>query len=130
TLQLGMIVAALGTALLAASLPLVLVLGSVLIGIGYAPSTPAGSDMLQRVAPKQHRTLIFSIKQAGVPLGRMLAGLLLPWLAAIDFRLAIAAAAVLTVVVAAAMQPMRGRLDQDRDRTQSLALSTILAPEN
>jgi MFS family permease len=130
TLQLGMIVAALGTALLVAPLPFVLVIGSVLIGIGYAPSTPAGSDMLQRVAPKRHRTLIFSIKQAGVPLGGMLAGLMLPWLAAIDFRLAIATAAALTVVVTAAMQPMRGRLDRDRDRAQSLSVATIFAPEN
>jgi len=130
TLQLGMIVAALGTALLVSSLPIILIIGSVLIGIGYAPSTPAGSDLLQRVAPKRHRTLIFSIKQAGVPLGGILAGLMLPPLAAIDLKLAIGAAAVLTVVVAAAMQPMRSRLDQDRDRAQSLSAATFLAPDN
>src|SRR5205085_2098031 len=100
TLQIGMAVAALGTALLVSS-PLVLMIGSVLIGVGYAPSTPAGSDLLQRIAPKQHRTLIFSIKQAGVPLGGMIAGLVLPPLVAIDWRLSIMAAAVLTLLVAA-----------------------------
>jgi MFS family permease len=130
TLQIGMIVAALGTALLGSSSLLVLIVGSVLIGIGYAPSTPAGSDLLQRIAPKRHRTLIFSIKQAGVPLGGMIAGLLLPPLVAIDWKLAIAAAAGLTLLVTIAMQAMRERLDQDRDRSQPLSAATFLAAEN
>ena len=130
TLQIGMAVAALGTVLLISSSQLVLILASLLVGIGYAPSTPAGSDLLQRIAPKRHRTLIFSIKQAGVPLGGMIAGLVLPWLAAIDWRLAITAAAALTLVVMALMQPLRVRLDRERDRAQPLSLATFLAREN
>jgi MFS family permease len=130
TLQLGMIAAALGTGLLMAASPLVLVCGAVLIGIGYAPSTPAGSDLLQRLAPKQHRTLIFSIKQAGVPLGGMMAALMLPALVAIDLRLAIAAAIALTLVVTLLMQPLRGQLDKDRDRAQPLDVRTFLSPGN
>src|SRR6185436_13548767 len=59
-MQLGMLVGAAGTALLGVPVPIVLALGS-LIGFGYAPSTPAGSDVLQRFAPKRHRTLLFSI---------------------------------------------------------------------
>ena len=130
TLQLGMVVASLGTAFLVSSSPLVLMVGSVLIGIGYAPSTPAGSDLLQRMAPKQHRTLIFSIKQAGVPLGGMIAGLVLPPLVAVDWRLSIMAAVVLTLVVAAVMQVMRDTLDRDRDTSQRLSAATIFAAEN
>ena len=130
TLQIGMAVAALGTALLVSPSPVVLMIGSVLIGIGYAPSTPAGSDLLQRIAPKRHRTLIFSIKQAGVPLGGMIAGLVLPPLVAIDWRLSIAVAVVLTLVVAAVMQVMREDLDRDRDRAQRLSAATIFAAEN
>ena len=76
-MQFGMLFAAAGTALLAIPMPFVLALGSLLIGFGYAPSTPAGSDVLQRYAPKRHRTLLFSIKQAGVPLGGMIAGVIL-----------------------------------------------------
>ena len=63
-MQLGMLVAAAGTALLALPVPIVLALGSLLIGFGYAPSTPAGSDVLQRFAPKRHRTLLV-LDQAG-----------------------------------------------------------------
>ena len=130
TLQIGMAVASLGTLLLVTSSPLMLMIGSVLLGIGYAPSTPAGSDLLQRMAPKRHRTLIFSIKQAGVPLGGMIAGLLLPPLVVIDWRLSVAVAAVLALVVAAAMQVMREDLDRDRDRSQRLSAATIFAAEN
>jgi MFS family permease len=107
-----------------------LALGSFLIGVGYAPSTPAGSDVLQRFAPKRHRALLFSIKQAGVPLGGMLAGVILPPLTLIDWRLALAASVVLALVVAAAIQPMRARIDRNRNRTEDLSLGAFLAPEN
>src|SRR5437763_2724865 len=125
-----MAVASLGTALLVSSSPLVLMIGSVLIGIGYAPSTPAGSDLLQRFAPKRHRTLIFSIKQAGVPLGGVLAGLIMPPLALIDWRLAIAASVVLAFMLTVAIQPLREGIDQDRARSQDISLRTILSPAN
>jgi MFS family permease len=75
TIQIGMLVAGLGTALLMSSLAFVLILGSILIGLGYAPSTPAGSDVLKRFAPKKHRALIFSIKQAGGHSAECLPGL-------------------------------------------------------
>ena len=106
-MQLGMLVAAAGTALLALPVPVVLALGSLLIGFGYAPSTPAGSDVLQRFAPKRHRALVFSIKQAGVPFGGVLAAVILPPLALIDWRFAILAGIALTLAVTAAIQPMR-----------------------
>ncbi len=49
-----------------------------LIGIGYGPSAPAGSDILMRTVPARRRGLVFSVKQAGVPLGGLIAGLMLP----------------------------------------------------
>ncbi len=129
-MQFGMLVAAAGTAMMALPMAAVLVLGSFLIGFGYAPSTPAGSDVLQRFAPKRHRALIFSIKQAGVPFGGVLAAVILPPLTLIDWRLAILVAAALPLLVTAAIQPMRRRIDRDRDRGQDLSPRTFLAPEN
>jgi len=129
-MQLGMLVAAAGTALLGVPVPIVLALGSLLIGFGYAPSTPAGSDVLQRFAPKRHRALLFSIKQAGVPFGGMIAGVILPPLAVIDWRFAILASIAVALLVTAAIQPLRARVDRDRSRTQDLSLGTFLAPEN
>lgn len=76
SLQAGMALATLGLALaLLGTLP-ALLLASLVLGIGYGPTPPAGSRILAATAPPRHRTLIFSIKQAGAPLGATLAGLL------------------------------------------------------
>jgi MFS family permease len=63
----GMSVAALGF------LPAVAV-GAVLMGVGYGPVTPASSHILIRQTAPQRRSLVFSLKQTGVPLGGALAG--------------------------------------------------------
>ena len=49
-----------------------------LIGVACAIETPASSDILARVTPAAHRSFIFSLKQTGVQVGGMLAGLDLP----------------------------------------------------
>src|SRR5215204_2541778 len=71
-LQIGLGLGGVGVALLALPFFAAPILASFLIGLGYGPSTPAGSDVLQRYAPARHRNLIFSIKQAGVPVGGVL----------------------------------------------------------
>ena len=48
------------------------------MGMSNGAANPAGSEVLQRFSPPGMRNLMFSIKQAGVPLGGMLAGLLVP----------------------------------------------------
>lgn len=55
-----------------------ILLAALLIGVGYGPSAPAGSDLLMRIVPVRRRGLAFSVKQAGVPLGGLAAGLVLP----------------------------------------------------
>lgn len=62
---------------LSSSWPMLLI-AAFAIGLGYGPSAPAGSDLLMRTAPVERRGMIFSIKQAGVPLGGLAAGLILP----------------------------------------------------
>src|SRR5262249_49683000 len=51
---------------------------SACVGLGNGTANPAGSEVLQRFTPRAHRNLVFSIKQAGVPLGGALGGLLIP----------------------------------------------------
>ena len=50
-------------------------LASACVGLGSGTANPAGSEVLTRFTPPQHRNLVFSIKQAGVPLGGMIGGL-------------------------------------------------------
>lgn len=76
--QLALAVGAAG-ALLAGLGPAHLLLGAaLLIGIGYGLVNPAAAAVLAHHAPTGARGLFFSIKQAGVPIGVALAGLLMP----------------------------------------------------
>ena len=52
--------------------------GSVLMGMGYGGITPASSYFLSQSGPLKNRSLLFSIRQSGVPAGAALAALLVP----------------------------------------------------
>ena len=69
TLQIGLLLGGVGIASCTPSWQACAYMANVLLGLGYGPSAPAGSDILLRHSPAAHRTLIFSLKQAGVPLG-------------------------------------------------------------
>src|SRR5579875_2280993 len=81
TLQVGAAIAAFALALAAIGWWPILVAAGLALGIGYGPSPPAGSRILARSSPPEHRTLIFSVKQAGAPAGGALAGLIVAPLA-------------------------------------------------
>lgn len=90
--------------------------GAVISGLGYGPITPASSQMLSRTTDPRHFSLVFSIKQTGVPLGGVIAGLLVPpliqWGGPV---LALGAVAALCVLGIVAAWPLRSALDHDRD---------------
>ena len=115
TLQIGMVCMALG--LLALSLPLGFLgmLGALAIGFGNGPNTPAGSQILIRSAPPRHRTLIFSIKQAGVPLGGALAGLLsAPFVVAYGVVPTLGLLILVLLACCLIVQPLRTTLEEER----------------
>ncbi len=83
-----------------------------LIGIACAIETPASSDILARVTRPTHRTFIFSLKQTGVQIGGMLAGVAYPAaLPALGWRGAMGALAGTMLAWACALEPLRRRLD-------------------
>ncbi len=130
-LQAGVVFAALG--LLAVMSPHwgALLLGSVLVGIGYGPSSPSGSDILSRHAPPGHRSLIFSIKQSGVPLGGAMAGLMMPYLVyGNDVSAAVISAAALCAASVFAVQAVRERIDCGRDAKQRISRAHIFSWHN
>jgi len=55
--------AGLGLVLLTPPSSVAILAANILIGIGYGPSAPAGSEVLLRHAPPAHRTLIFSLNR-------------------------------------------------------------------
>ena len=56
------------------------IIGSAFVGAALGPSTPASSHILARVTPAHLQPLIFSIRQASVALGGVLAGFVTPLL--------------------------------------------------
>lgn len=58
-----------------------IIAASLLIGVGYGLNNPAASELLSRVTPRSKRNLVYSIKQAGVPLGGIFASFAFPFLA-------------------------------------------------
>ncbi|HLR77748.1 MAG TPA: MFS transporter [Burkholderiaceae bacterium] len=102
--------------------------GAVLIGLGYGPITPASSHLLARTTPAHRMSLVFSIKQTGVPLGGLLAGLIVPGLANwINWQAAFAIVGLACVLCALASWPLRASLDADRDPAQRLSFGTGLS---
>lgn len=128
-LQLG---GALGTLALvlatSGSWPLLLV-AAFLIGVAYGPSPPAGSDILNRHAPKGHRSLVFSVKQSGVPLGGAIAGLLAPAAAGLwGWQAGLLSAALVIAASVLMVQPLRAELDAGRRREDRITFATIFSP--
>jgi MFS family permease len=131
SLQIGLLLGLAGLCVMAAPLFVATALASFLIGVAYAPSAPAGNEVLHRYAPPAHRTLIFSIKQAGVPIGGVLAGLALPPVAqAYGWQAALAFAALITAATIAAVQPMREATDAMRDSSVPIGPANILSMDN
>ena len=81
---------ALGLLMLASANLALAVVGSLAIGMGYGLQNPAASQILNSVCPPAKRALVFSVKQAGVPLGAVVSSLALPALdATIGWRMAL-----------------------------------------
>ncbi|MEX0693650.1 MAG: MFS transporter, partial [Rhodospirillales bacterium] len=111
----GFLVAA---SLLVIALPHVatLVLGSLGLGVAYGLTNPSASHLMMKIASPENRNLIFSIKQTGQPMGGVVAGLLAPPIAvAFGWQWSLVCGACLAALVLLSIQPLRSRLDGDRD---------------
>ena len=106
----------LGTGLLLSSLGSIwsICLGAIYMGIGSAVATPCSTVILAKLSPPKHAPLIFSLKQTGVPVGGMIAGLMVPLLAATyGWRGAFVGAGLTCLIYGILLQPLRKRYDTD-----------------
>jgi len=130
-LQGGLGIVALGVLLLISPTALALYASSLLSGVGYGPSGPAASDVLWRLSPPHRRSLIFSLKQAGVPLGGVISGVTLPALVTwMGLGWSLVAVSLIPIAALVIAQPVRAAIDADRDHGQSVALGHLLSPGN
>ena len=127
--QLGLGLCAVGLALCALPWLPAVALGALCIGAGYGPITPASSHLLALTTPAHRMSLVFSIKQTGVPAGGMLAGALVPGLSLwLGWQGTLLAVAGVCALCAALAQPLRAALDADRQPAQPLALQALFIP--
>jgi MFS family permease len=128
--QLGLLACAAGLALMAAAPGLAAATaGAWLVGIGYGPITPASSHLLARTTPSHRVSLVFSVKQTGVPVGGVMAGAFVPaLLLAGGTGAALLAVAAANVACALAAQPLREALDADREPGRALTFTSFMGP--
>ncbi len=128
-LQVAVLGVALGLAVGAGVHVALLFLCGALLGAAHGLVNPASSAILAVAAPVRIRSMVFSIKQTGVPVGGALAGMLVPamllwtnWQNAV-LALALGAAAFLAVLAS-----FRRVYDSDRRSEQRLYIRGLAAP--
>jgi MFS family permease len=126
--QAGLALCFAGLALAASAVPALVMLGGFVVGMGYGPTTPASSSILVRTPPR-YFSLIFSIKQTGVPAGGALAGLAVPALIlAGGWQGAAAAIGASCLAVAIAIGFVRAQYDTGLDPRAPVSLVSAIAP--
>jgi len=130
TSQVALVLGAVGVALLGVPHLGAALAGALLLGAGYGPITPASSEILARTTPPERYAMVFSVKQTGVPVGGVVAGLAVPRLTdAAGPAWALLAIAALCLLGAASGEWLRASLDRLRDATAPMPrLVRALAP--
>ncbi|MVW78494.1 MFS transporter [Bordetella sp. 02P26C-1] len=113
TLQLTMLIGAACMAWLLVPSLTVALIACFFMGLSGGAANPAGSEVLQKYSPPGKRNLMFSIKQAGVPLGGVLAGLFVPVLVTVaGWRISLFICAIIILVPTMMFWRLSSRLDE------------------
>jgi MFS family permease len=110
--QICIALCALGLAAISVSAIPLMIAGAFFMGTGHAPVTPASSHVLARTTPPSIMSLVFSIKQTGVPVGGALAGAIVPSLVLVfGWKSSALWVAGAITLFAACLLPYRKRFD-------------------
>ena len=106
-----------------------LALAAVVLGIGYGAAAPASTHLLVPQTPQPVFNLVMSLRQIGVPLGGVLAALILPPLVlAIGWRGALLTELGPVLLLIVLMEIPRRRWDIDREPGRRVLGRTLLQP--
>jgi MFS family permease len=127
-LQVAVLGVAVGLAVGAGANAALLLACGLLVGAAHGLVNPASSTILAVAAPAGMRSMIFSIKQTGVPAGGVIAGTLVPLLLLwTSWQNAVLVLALASSVLVAVLFPFRRIYDRDR-RRQPLQIRRFAAP--
>jgi MFS family permease len=102
---------------------------AVILGCGYGATAPASTHLLVPRTPPRVMNLVLSIRQIGVPLGGVLAGLLVPPLVvAFGWQVALLVQVVPAAALLALLQWPRRDWDADRDVEARMFSRTVFDP--
>jgi MFS family permease len=106
-----------------------LALAAVVLGLGYGAAAPASTHLLVPQTPQPVFNLVMSLRQIGVPLGGVLAALILPPLTlAIGWRGALLTELGPVLLLMVAMEVPRRQWDEDREPGRRALGRTLLQP--
>jgi len=106
-----------------------LAIAAIVLGLGYGAAAPASTHLLVPHTPKPIFNLIMSLRQIGVPLGGVLAALILPPLVLmLGWRNALLCELAPVLALILLMELPRRRWDQDRDPFRPALGRTLLQP--
>jgi MFS family permease len=127
--QVSLLACGAGISLIAFGHPATIVVGAVVMGLGYGPVTPSSSSILADRTPERIRNLVFSLKQTGVPIGGALAGALVPLLIlALGWRTGALVAGLACAAMALAIQPYRRSVDMVPHAAAPARPASLLEP--
>jgi MFS family permease len=124
--QICLILCALGLG--AISIPVIpmMIIGALIMGIGYGPVTPASSHLLVRTTPFSMMSVVFSIKQTGVPIGGAMAGAIVPHLVIFwGWKMAALEVGALSLILSIFLHPYRKRFDTERSNLSRLSWKKV-----
>ncbi|MDO9025814.1 MFS transporter [Zwartia sp.] len=106
-----------------------IVIGAALLGLAYGATAPASAHLLVPRTPPRVMNLVLSIRQIGVPLGGVMAGLLMaPMTLSLGWQTALLWQTVPVVIAVLLLECARRDWDSDRDPTRQIMSKGLLAP--
>ncbi len=105
------------------------VIGAALLGLAYGATAPASAHLLVPRTPPRVMNLVLSIRQIGVPLGGVMAGLVMaPLTLSLGWQTALLWQTVPVLVAVLLLECARRNWDADRDPSRQILSKGLLAP--
>jgi len=105
------------------------VIGAALLGLAYGATAPASAHLLVPRTPLRLMNLVLSIRQIGVPLGGVMAGLIMaPMTLSLGWQTALLWQTVPVLLAVLLLELARRDWDSDRDPSRQIFSQGLLAP--